>query len=677
MNRLHLAIGASFTADPLKGFAPYWAQRLGVGVDYSLTPAAQLFQSLLSLDDASRDDANAVRSLLLRWSDFGENAADAAQQIVVAVNAARVPYSLFICPEQNENLAAPTTAQLRALLHPRCSIVNVSAVFKKYQVANPFDMHADDAAAVPYSQEAYAALCAELVRRAYAERRAPVKLIAVDCDNTIWRGVVGEDGATGIVIDSAAAAMQSRLCKLSDAGVAIALLSKNEDRDVCSVFSECCDMKLTLDHISARGVNWRDKSENLSAIADRFAISPDAIVFLDDNPVEIAAMRAQLSGVTSVQVTADPGFAEHLWILDSATTTNEDRARRQMVCDDAERRKEASAAPTLKAFIESLDLKVEIAPARGDVLARLAQLTQRTNQFNTALLRFTEGELSLWASRADRNLFSVSARDRFGDYGVVGVIGLERRKERHCVSLFSLSCRALGRGVEHQMAAYIGAFVARTGGSDVSFDLTYGPRNSPAASFLKEISGTAPTEGENALSASALSAVQYTPDTQPVFQQSSKKDGSLTVSPATPDWSDIANNLSTGRAILEAVTANRRTRRTLSTPFIAPARGLEQEIAQIWEEVLAVSPVGAQDAFTALGGKSIHLVQVHSRLADLLNRPVDLTLLFECSTPAQLARRLRRIQTDAPSTIRMRATAMANARSARMKHARKTLETLR
>lgn len=677
MDRLHLAIGASFTADPLDGFAPFWAQTLGVRVECSLTLAAQLFQSLLSADDTCRGDVSAVRSLLIRWSDFGGDAADAAQEIVAAVNAARVPYTLFICPERNENAAAPTFEQLRASLHPRCNVVDVAEVFEKYRVANVFDRHGDDAASVPYSQEAYAALCAELVRRAYAERRAPVKLIAVDCDNTIWRGVVGEDGASGVVIDSAAAAMQHRLRRLSDAGVAIALLSKNEDSDVTAVFSEHPDMALTLDHISARGVNWRDKSENLAAIAQQFAVSQDAIVFLDDNPVEIAAMRAQMHGVASVQVTRDPRFADHLWVLDSAATTNEDRTRRQMVRDDAVRREEATAAPTLKAFIDGLELKVEIAPACDSVLARLAQLTQRTNQFNTALLRFTEGELRLWADGADRHLLSVSARDRFGDYGVVGVIGLERRNGRYCVSLFSLSCRALGRGVEHQMAAYIGAFVAREAGHEVSFDLTYGPRNGPAVSFLQEILGRDPIEGANVLNAQALSAVRYHPAARPVIQRSSKKSDPLGVSTTTPDWTYIATNLSSGRAILDCATAHRRAERKLSTPFIAPAGGLERDIAKIWEDVLAVSPVGAQDAFTALGGKSIHLVQVHSRLIDLLRQPIDLTLLFECSTPAQLARRIGDIQSDARSTIRIRANAMANARVGRMKHARETLETLR
>lgn len=676
LDRLKLAIGASFTADLLGEFAPFWSRTLSVGVDFSLTPSATLLQSLLRPASAQNEDAAAVRSLLIRWSDFGDDPAAAAKHLVAAVNASGLRYSIFICPDQRQHPRAPDINDMRAALDPRGQIVDAAEIFAKYDVDNPFDTHTDHTASVPYSHEAFAALSAELVRRACAARRAPIKLVAVDCDNTIWRGVVGEDGAAGIQIDRAAAALQRRLCALSDAGVAIALLSKNKDADVVSVFKGRPEMALSLDHISVRGVNWRDKSENLKAIAERFAVAQDAIVFLDDNPVEIAAMRAQAPGAVSVIAASHARFADHLWVLDGAPTTREDRARRQMVREDAARRDEAKAAPTLKAFIDGLDLRVDISTAGAGAIARLAQLTQRTNQFNTALLRFCEHELAAWVAKDGRQLFSVSARDRFGDYGVVGVIALERQDTRHTVALFSLSCRALGRGVEHQMAAYVGDYVTRMTGGDVAFALTHGPRNEPAVRFLNEILGREAQAGANVVNAKKLAALRYDPGAQLAIQPTQRRSAQPVSATGEPDWAHIAEKLTTGRAIMAAAAAARQSVRRLPSAYIAPAGGLESDIAKIWEDVLAVSPVGAQDAFTALGGKSIELVQIHARLIRLLRRPIELTSLFECSTPAQLARRLGEALPETPQTIRTRANAMANARAGRMKRTRQTLETI-
>ncbi len=677
MNQLKLAIGASFTADALDQFAPFWSRPLGLGVQFSLTPAANLYQALLTPDSALNDRDAAARILLVRLSDLGVDATGAARELATAINATGLSFTIILCPDRRDCESAILETVFLSAVDERCEILAGADIFARYRVTEPFDARADKAALVPYAPEAFAALSAELVRRAYAAQRAPLKMAAVDCDNTLWRGVVGEEGVAGVRVDAAAIALQRRLKTLSDAGVAIALLSKNNDDDVLSVFEQRTDMALKLDHVLARSVNWRDKSENLAAIARQIGFAEESIVFLDDNPIEIAAVEARLPGVMTATVSPTIDFAEHLWVLDTVSTTDEDRRRRQMYRDDAARTNEAKTAPTLKAFIDGLDLNVDIVSADKSNIARLAQLTQRTNQFNTSLQRFTEPELAAWVTERERCLFAVSAKDRFGDYGVVGVIGLEQRADQISVELFSLSCRALGRGVEHQMAAHIGDTARRAAAGDVSFVFTRGPRNEPAQQFLASAMGREPEEGGNRMDATVLASIKFDPSgTATLSDQSKPARRSLSNTPVV-DWSYIANELTTGRAILRAANEERRRARNLETTFVAPAHGLEKDIARIWEDVLAVSPVGAEDSFGALGGQSIDLVQVHSRLVGVLQRPLDLTLLFECSTPAQLARRLGNQNACAELSVSARATAMIRARgyrAARLKEARETLQ---
>ncbi len=676
MNRLTLAIGASFTADPLHDFAPFWSRILGASVEFSLTPAANLYQSLLRPESALNDQRAAARVLLVRWSDLG-GAADAARDLAIAMNATGLPFVVVLCPDRGEGQAPALDAVFRSTLDERCAIVDAADIFDRYRVTEPFDARADVAVSVAFTPEAFAALSAELVRRAHAARRTPLKLAAVDCDETLWRGVVGEEGVKGLRIDEAATALQRRLKVLSEAGVAIALLSKNNDDDVASVFEQHTEMTLSLDHVLARSVNWRDKADNLAAIAQQFGFAEESIVFLDDNPVEIAAMQARMPGVISATVSPVSEFAEHLWLLDPAPATEEDRNRRRMYREDAARKKEANAAPTLKAFIESLRLEVDIVGVDAGNIARLAQLTQRTNQFNTTLRRFTQAELSAWVAEPDHRLFAVSTKDRFGDYGVVGVIGLRRCADQISVDLFSLSCRALGRGVEYQMAAHIGQTAKRAGVGEASFAFAQGPRNEPARQFLAVLLESAPSDGGNLIAAGKLAAATFDPSRAPAPSAQPKPAARLSGDAPVVDWSYIATELTTGRAIVRAAREERRRPRSLETTFVAPARGLESEIARIWEDVLAVSPVGAEDSFAALGGKSIDLVQVHSRLAAFLQRPLDLTLMFECSTPARLARRLGDEDARAESSVGARANAMAHTRaqqSRRMKEMREALQ---
>ncbi len=673
MQRIDIVVGATFTADPLGDFAPLWSGVLGVDVGFSFTPFGQLHQQLLSADSVLRNSA-AHKFVFVRWSDLAQagDMESAASELTALLNGSGVTAWVVLFSEEADPSDQAANRILRSGLDPRFGVVEGNDIFALYGVASPFDETLEKTASIPFSMEGYGALSAAVVRRSYAAMRPPVKMVAVDCDDTLWDGVVGEDGVDGIRIGAGRQALQRRLSEQASLGRIVALLSKNDARDVDAVFSHRADMALALDDVLAREVNWRSKSENLSRITEEFGVGDDSVVFIDDNLLEIAEVNAAAPAVIAAAVPKGDAalvrFADHFWPFDGVPATKEDLTRTRMYREEAKRREQEKSATSLQAFIDSLDLDIDIAPAEEQDAPRLSQLTQRTNQFNLNLRRLTEEQLREWRSAPYNSLYRVSVRDRFGDYGIVGAIGVSVSGGDAVVELFLLSCRALGRGVEHRMAAFVGENAQAQGLSSVTFAYQVGPRNKPARTFLDALSASP------SIAPQRLASTVFAPEAgkQTLETKAAKSSSSKTV--RAVDWSRITGDLATGAGIASALAARlQRKRPSVPSPFVAPSPGLERDIADIWAQVLGVSPIGVRDPFTALGGASLHLVRVHSMLSRILGRDIELTMLFECATIEQLALRLQ-AATQAPAAER--AAFMRGARSAhgrRLKAAREGL----
>jgi FkbH-like protein len=330
------------------------------------------------------------------------------------------------------------------------------------------------------------------VRRLHALRRPPYKVAVVDADNTLWTGVCGEDGPEGVVIDGPRRALQEFLLKQREAGMLLALCSKNEAADVDAVFAAHPDMPLRPGHLAASRVSWNAKSDGLLSLAEELGLGLDSFVFLDDNPVEIADVQARCPGVVCLRVPEDPrqipAWLRHLWAFDRPKVTAEDRARAESYRQNREREALRQGAPSLEAFLESLGLVVDVRPVAPEHLPRVAQLTQRTNQFNLSLVRRTEAEVGRFLAGGGEGL-EVSVRDRFGDYGLVGVALFTRGSEALAVDTMLLSCRVLGRGVEHRLLASLVEIAAGRGLARVDLPWVPGDRNRPALEFLERLAG--------------------------------------------------------------------------------------------------------------------------------------------------------------------------------------------
>ena len=198
-------------------------------------------------------------------------------------------------------------------------------------VADYDDPEADKLGHMPYTPPMYAAIATLIARKSHLLKRPPKKVIVLDCDNTLWSGVCGEDGPTGVRCDAARQALQRFVRAQHQAGMLLAICSKNSEEDVNEVFKQCTEMVLEKKDFAAWRVNWQPKSENVRSLAAELRLGLDSFIFIDDNPMEIAEMEANCPDVLALQLPEDcssiPVWLKHLWVFDHAKLTIEDRNR--------------------------------------------------------------------------------------------------------------------------------------------------------------------------------------------------------------------------------------------------------------------------------------------------------------------------------------------------------------
>ncbi|MGC1302350.1 MAG: HAD-IIIC family phosphatase [Caulobacteraceae bacterium] len=299
------------------------------------------------------------------------------------------------------------------------------------------------------------------------------KCVVLDLDNTLWGGVVGEEGVDGVKVGAGDAtgeaflAFQTYLKALQARGVLLAVCSKNEDRDARAPFLSRSGMALGLEDFSAFVANWEPKPENLRRIAESLGLGLDALVFVDDNPVERALVRKALPEVEVPTLPLDPadyvGALAGCPGLEPSGFTAEDARRTVQYRARAEAARLGAEAGSLEAFHRSLDMRAAIAPIAEADVARVVQLLGKTNQFNLTVRRHSEGQLRAILAEPGSLHFTLRLRDRFADHGLVGVIIARRSGDVLEVDTFLMSCRVLGRDVEAELLSELGAAAIQAG----------------------------------------------------------------------------------------------------------------------------------------------------------------------------------------------------------------------
>lgn len=500
---VRIAFGGNIVFEPLPEFAEVHLACDGMMARTHVTPFGQPLQQLLDERSPLHDfdpnfmmlhfelDALLPGLLRRRSGDGPEGWRDAVREVIVAIEpAVRAAldttdavvlltnftgpdcYELGIADSRSEFGQQEFFAQLNSSLartfrsEPRVQIVDLCRLMAYHGRSRARDRRLYYVAKLPWHESFLPVLADELVRHIGAALGRIRKCLVVDLDNTLWGGVLGEDGPEGILVgmgDPVAEAhmdLQRSILALRKRGVLLAVCSKNNPEDVDEVFRLRTDMPLKREDFVCMEVGWDLKHEGLKRIAAELNVGTDSLVFLDDNPAEVELIRQLMPEVECVAVPEDPALRpsclDRVHGLERAVITAEDLAKTRQYHEHAKRSSERRQFSDLRGYLMSLATRVSIRVVSADMLPRAQQLFAKTNQFNLTTRRYTAGEIEGLVRDPAAAIVMAHAEDRFGDIGWIGAVvvrGLDR--DEASIDAFVLSCRAMGRGIESALLNHV------------------------------------------------------------------------------------------------------------------------------------------------------------------------------------------------------------------------------
>jgi amino acid adenylation domain-containing protein/FkbH-like protein len=703
-----IAIASTFTAEPIADPLRYWLRELEIPAEVEFALFNQVFQELLDPSSLLMSNRDGLNVMLLRLEDWqhagkrehkttGEKARkefedeslertvkDFALALRNAAAQGGTSWLVCLCPssptadlaqsERYERMEKKLADELEGL--SGVYLLTSAELAHWYPVKDYYDVRGDELGHIPYTPLFFTALATGVARKYHALKRPVYKVIALDCDNTLWAGVCGEDGPKGIRLDAAFLALQKFIRAQQEAGVLLCACSKNNEADVREVFEQRQEMPLRAEHFAAWRLNWHPKSANLKSLAEELKLGLDSFIFVDDNPLECADVEANCPEVLTLQLPEDPAmipqFLEHCWAFDHLKLTVEDRKRAEMYRQNKEREQLRTQSLSLGDFLAGLELRIAIEPMAEGQLPRVSQLTQRTNQFNFTTRRRSESDLRMLAGSAE--VLTVSVSDRFGDYGLAGLVMFSVRNGALDVETFLLSCRVLGRGVEHRMLAHLGEVAHQRKLNWVDVHFSNSGRNRPGLEFLENVgapfrqaqnggylfrfpTGFAAEVTFNPQSSEARAAETIKKPESGGDHNASVENNGARANRPEPLLSkltrcrEIALNLNDPEKIYQAMEAKSVKRQGKRAGYVPPQNDLERSLCGIWQKLLRIEKVGVHDNFFELGGHSLLAVRLFTEIETAVGRKLPLVTLFQSPTVRQLARVLDRGDAAAPHSL--------------------------
>ena len=500
LSRLRLVVLSNATFDFIADHMPAAAARHGVALDLILPPFDQAMQE--ALDPNSRTARSGADAILLafdhNWYGLGggalgdpagalDRALDRLEALASALAASTraslifstvppPPGALFgsfdarVAGSPRALIDALNEGIVRLATERTALLLDTDALAASLGTDNWFDPVQYFAYNLPFASR-FDAVYADWVGRLLGAARGKArKCLVLDLDNTLWGGVVGDDGVEGLALGPGGArgesflAIQKMARRLKERGVILAVSSKNDDAVARAAFQSHPEMVLRLEDIAVFQANWLDKATNLEAIARTLNIGLDALVLLDDNPAERAQARAALPMVAVPELADDPAWFP--WTLmqagyfEAVGYSEEDRIRASAYASDARRAEVQATTRDLGDYLSSLEMRLTVAPFDATGRTRIAQLINKTNQFNLTTKRYSESQVA--AMEGDPTVITLQVRlsDRFGDLGMIGIViahlldGADGVREAD-VDSWLMSCRVLGRKVEEAMLALV------------------------------------------------------------------------------------------------------------------------------------------------------------------------------------------------------------------------------
>ena len=376
-------------------------------------------------------------------------------------------------------------------------LIDTNAILNKIGVCNAFDFKLYNLSKTLYTisyWKEYAYLVSPVLLKVTGKAK---KAIIFDCDNTLWKGILGEDGFDGIDMSEHSKIgglyhqVQNVAVWLSKHGVLIGLCSKNNPEDVADVIDRHPDMALKNENIVISQINWNDKASNLQAIAETLNIGLDSLVFVDDSDFEINLIKEQLPQVLCMQVPeaiydypAKLGeiINTYFYFSDSKADLEKTNQYKQQ----AERAKQKSKFADITDYLRSLEMEVVFGIDKEEETERVAQLTQKTNQLNVCTTRYTEAQIEAIKDGVTQSYISLSVKDKFGDSGLTGVAVVSYANGKGVIDDFLMSCRVMGRNIEFAFVDFLMEFLKGHGCTSVSAQYLPTQKNKPVSDFFEK-----------------------------------------------------------------------------------------------------------------------------------------------------------------------------------------------
>ena len=312
---------------------------------------------------------------------------------------------------------------------------------------------------MPYSRDGLNVVAKEIDRvlcSAFTMRR---KIIALDLDNTLWGGVIGEDGVDGIELSDHKEGQrfydfQRQLLEMKNRGMVLAINSKNNPEDAEMAIQNHSAMLLRDDDFVSRKINWENKAVNLKTMERELNLTESGFIFIDDNPVERETVKGECQEMLVPDFPMDTtellSFAETLWFdyCRPLRVLGEDLKKTQMYQNEMKRKQEMSESLNLDDYIKKLEMVVDIHKMQDAELERVVQLINKTNQFNVTTKRYTQAEVEKIAANSNNDIYVVYSSDKYGDSGLISVIILKSQQTKVIIDTFLMSCRVMGRKLE-------------------------------------------------------------------------------------------------------------------------------------------------------------------------------------------------------------------------------------
>ena len=443
------------------------------------------------IDNRVKELANLVRNFTMKSNS----------KLVVANFSTPIYTPYGICETKAEyglrEMMLDLNAKLSFLLRnePSTFIFNFDSFVSKYGEVNVFDYRQFLVGDIKVSLSYIPYLAEELMGYVKAELGINRKCIVLDLDNTLWGGIVGEDGFEGIKLSpqhpgSSFVEFQNTIQALHGRGIILAINSRNNEDEAMRVIREHPYMILREDNFACIKINWDDKISNIKAIAEELNIGLDSLVYFDDDPVNREVMSKALPEVMTVDLPEDPAlYAQAVTNLNDFNTfsiTDEDKKRGQMYLEQRKRVQLEKSVSNLEDFLSQLNIKINIKTADEFTIPRIAQLVVKTNQFNLTTTRFQEEDIRKFAQNMNMWVGCAQTEDKFGDNGITGVFIVNKNTghSEWSIDTFLLSCRVMGRGIEDGIMQHILNEARKEGISRVRGRYIPTRKNKPCESFL-------------------------------------------------------------------------------------------------------------------------------------------------------------------------------------------------